>query len=388
MTKRMIDGTLRRVALGGAVAILAALAAADVAVPQNADCARLRQAISDASRDDQGAQYEAAAERQRAEIDRTTAYAHSIGCDHRQFLFFGSAPPAQCGQINAQIGRMRANFDELMSRAGAGASGRRDLIARYNTQCLNLAPAQPTNFFSALFGGGQSRPSNVQIVPLNPDAALETPSDLNPGEARAGSKAVCVRSCDGSFFPISYSAGGGRLDGLQDMCRALCPNADVNLYTYSATGEIEQAVSIDGARYMDSPTALKYRTNFDPTCSCRRRGQSWADALAPAEAKLGPESKGDIFVTPQKSAEMSRPRPDPKAKATKPAPDAPGPQSADLGVDPALSQQAATISREASGIASGDAQSGARYGEDQGQTVEVVGPGGVKRRVRIIDPTL
>jgi hypothetical protein len=172
------------------------------------------------------------------------------------------------------------------------------------------------------------------------------------------------------------------------MCRALCPNADVSLYTYPASGEIEQAVSIGGARYMDSPTALKYRQSFDPTCSCRRRGQSWADALANAEVKLGRESKGDIIVTPEKSAEMSRPRPDPKAKPAKGALDAPGPQNADLGVDPALSQQAATISREASGIASGDAQTGARYGEGQGQTVEVVGPDGVKRRVRIIDPTL
>jgi hypothetical protein len=388
MTKRMIDRTGRRVALGAAVAIFAALTAADVALPQNADCARLRQAISDASRDDQGAQYEAAAERQRAEIDRTTAYAHSIGCDHRQFLFFGSAPPAQCGQINAQIGRMRANLDELQSRAGAGASGRRDLIARYDAQCLNAAPAQPPNFLAALFGGGPSRPGDVQVVPLSPDA---TPA--GPAEAQAGSKAVCVRSCDGGFFPISYSAIGDRLEGLADMCHALCPNADVSLYTYPATGDIEQAVSIDGARYVDSPTALKFRQSFDPTCSCRRRGQSWAEALANAEAKLGPGSKGDILVTPEKSAEMSRPRPDPKTpdpktKPAKGALDAPGAPKPDLDVDPALSQQAATISREASGIASGDAQTGARYGEGQGQTVEVVGPDGVKRRVRIIDPTL
>ena len=78
-----------------------------------------------------------------------SAYAHSIGCDHRQFLFFGSPPPPQCGQINAQIGRMRANLDELQSRAG-GAGGRGELIARYNAQCVNAAPAQPTNFLAAL----------------------------------------------------------------------------------------------------------------------------------------------------------------------------------------------------------------------------------------------
>ncbi|HYA72485.1 MAG TPA: hypothetical protein VEF36_04955, partial [Roseiarcus sp.] len=102
----------------------------------------------------------------------------------------------------------------------------------------------------------------------------------------------------------------------------------------------------------------------------------------------GRESKGDIFVTPEKSAEMSRPRPDPKGKPTKSALEAPNLQNADTGVDTNLSQQAATISREASGIAGGEAQTGARFGQGQGQTVEVVGPNGVKRRVRIIDPTL
>jgi hypothetical protein len=387
MTKRMIDNAGRRAALGAVVAILAALAAADVAEPQSADCARLRQAIADASRSDQGAQYQAAADRQRDELDRTVAYARSIGCENRQFLFFGSAPPAQCGQINGQISRMRANLDDLRSRAGGGAGGRGELIARYNAQCVN-APAQPTNFLEALFGSGRSRPGEVETVPLNPDITQEKSLDANPDEARAGSKAVCVRSCDGSFFPVSYSASAGRLSGLEDMCRALCPNADVSLYTYPASGVIEQAVSISGARYMDSATALKYRQNFDASCSCRRRGQSWAEALANAEVKLGRESKGDIFVTPEKSAEMSRPKPDPKAKTTKPTPDAANPPSVDPGVDPSLSQQAATISREASGIAGGEAQTGARYDQGQGQTIEVVGPDGVKRRVRIIDPTL
>ena len=173
------------------------------------------------------------------------------------------------------------------------------------------------------------------------------------------------------------------------MCHALCPNADMSLYTYPPSGQIEQAVSINGAKYMDLPNALKYRTSLDPTCSCKRKGESWAEALAGAEAKLGRESKGDVFVTPEKSIELSRPKFDAKAKAKTPA-DAkatPAAQTADPAVD-ALSQQAATISREASGIAGGDAQTGAKYGEGQGKTVESVGPDGVKRKVRIIDPTL
>ena len=66
----------------------------------------------------------------------------------------------------------------------------------------------------------------------------------------------------------------------------------------------------------------RFRQTYDPTCSCRRRGQSWASALAPAEAKLGHEDKSDILVTPEKAAELSRPKADvkstdPKAKPVK-----------------------------------------------------------------------
>jgi len=354
MSKRTIETIARRVAFG---LVLTAAAGAFLggqtsAQQLSADCERLRVAIADASRGDSGAQYQAAADRQRAELDRTTAYAKSIGCDRRQFLFFGAAPPPQCGEINAQC----------------------------TTAQQQPQQQQPANFLDAIFGTIARQPNDVQTLPLNPDQPDST-------EAQAGSKAVCVRSCDGSFFPVSYSASQGRLGGLEDMCRALCPNADVSLYTYPPSGQIEQAVSINGAKYMDLPNALKYRTSLDPTCSCKRKGESWADALAGAEAKLGRESKGDVFVTPEKSIELSRPRFDAKAKAKTPADAKATPAGADPSVD-ALSQQAATISREASGIAGGEAQTGAKYGEGQGQTTDSVGPDGVKRKVRIIDPTL
>jgi len=385
MSKRTIETIARRVALGLVLAAAAAVFAGRVSAQQlSADCERLRAAIADASRGDSGAQYQAAADRQRAELDRTVAYAHSIGCDRHQFLFFGAAPPPQCGDINAQVSRMRANLDELQQRAGGGPGGRGELIARFNAQCTTAQQQQrqPGNILDAIFGTNARQPSDMETVPLNPDQPENA-------EAQAGSKAVCVRTCDGSFFPVSYSASQGRLGGLEDMCRALCPNADVSLYTYPPSGQIEQAVSLNGAKYMDLPNALKYRTSLDSTCSCKRKGESWAEALAGAEAKLGRESKGDVFVTPEKSIELSRPKFDAKAKAKTPA-DAkatPAAQTADPAVD-ALSQPAATISREASGIAGGEAQSGAKYGEGQGQTTESVGPDGVKRKVRIIDPTL
>ena len=220
-----------------------------------------------------------------------------------------------------------------------------------------------------------------------------------------------MRTCDGGFFPISY---GGASERLEDVCRSLCPAADVEIYSFPFGGTIEQAVSVNGQRYVDMPNALKFQQTYDPTCSCRRKGESWAQALAAAEAKYGHEAK-DILVTPEKSLEMSRPiiakvSADPKAKLSKngkpgaQTPDATAasgsPATADPsltgagqglnanGEDTALSAAAATVSRETSGIAGGAAQSGTFYDTHQGKTVTETGPNGVNTKVRIVGPAL
>jgi hypothetical protein len=408
-----------RITLAAAATLLAASIGSDLAGAQDAGyCQQLRAQIAAAGQSGgsrQSAAYDAAAQKQRSEIDRTIAYSRQLGCDRQKFLIFGSDPPPQCGEVSAQIARMQANLGQLQAR-GSGGGARGDLIARYNAECANPQP-HSHGLFDALFGGQRDEP-RVADVPLIPDP--NAPDAKNPDEnanpeggvqAHAGSKEVCVRTCDGYFFPIGYSGNGGRSGDLQEMCRALCPNAQVALYSYSPSGDINEAVGADGTHYADLPNALKYRKSVDATCSCRRRGQSWAQALADAEALLG-ERKSDILVTPEKSEELSRVKPDPKAKTAKAGADAAAKgaatttdpknaaaaaaaaaSTAPAGQDVApsdamLSQQTATMSRETSGIAAGDAASGPSYSKGQGQTEEVTDANGVKKRVRIIDPAL
>jgi hypothetical protein len=403
---------------GALVALAASIAAfGGDALAQNAlECARLQQAIA-SRHNSSGTQ--AAAERQRSELARTSALARSLGCENRKFLFFGSDPPAQCGQLNGQISRMQANLADLEARSGGGG----DLVARYNAECTN-APPRPTNFLEALFGGvarfAQPQPQmDARFEPLeegSPNQQGREPGENGHVEAHAGSYAVCVRTCDGSFFPVSYSGAGSRADSLEEVCRALCPNADMALYSFPFGGTIDEAESASGEPYADLPNAGKFQQTNDPACSCRRRGETWAEALADAEARYGHE-KHDIIVTPEKSAEMARPivdlkaKPviDPKAKpgapgasvvagpgaapaavpgATPPV-DAPSAPVLDInGADTKLSAATATVSREASGIAGDDVQGAKSFSVNQGRTVEVTGPDGVKRSVRIVGPPL
>lgn len=415
-----MGSALRLGAILAPAAVLAALSVSFVAfggagaLAQNAECARLQQAIA-ARRSSGGG---AALERQRAELGRTRAYAASLGCQNRKFLFFGSNPPPQCGEINAQISRMEANLAALQARAGGGVG---DLVARYNAECRG-APSGPSNVFEALFGGiARLATGGAEQPPTNAgfeDRGAEPRSD-QPGQGEGGvhphggSYAVCVRTCDGSFFPVSYSGAGSRADSLEEVCRALCPNADMALYSFPFGGTIEEAVSPSGEPYVNLPNASKFEKTYDPTCSCRRKGESWAEALADAEARYGHE-KHDILVTPEKSAEMARPIIDSKAKpaldakgrpvapaapslvagpGAAPAPGAPSGDTANVpvldanGVDVKLGAEAATVSRSPSGI-EGDVQAAKSFSVGQGRIVESTGPDGVKRAVRIVGPAL
>ncbi len=76
------------------------------------------------------------------------------------------------------------------------------------------------------------------------------------------------------------------------------------LFSYRTNGEdITQATSISGQPYSALPNAFKYRTEFNAACSCKRPGQTWADALGKDEAV----EPGDVVVTEERAKQMSQP---------------------------------------------------------------------------------
>jgi hypothetical protein len=310
--------------------------------------------------------YGGAAQKQREDLDRAIRYGRALGCDRNHFFLFD--PPApQCPGLNAQIQHMQANLAQFQrGRGPADNAAARPLIARYNAYCRGQVQAggQPAQrgFFESLFGifGANPNPFSFGQQPRIEQVVPPPGEDLTP---RGGSQAVCVRDCDGGFFPLDLSAWESDPDQLTGLCQALCPNTAVSVYTRSPNQDIDTAVSLDGETpYSDLPNALKFERSFDPACTCKPAGQSWAEALAGAEQMLGRVRKSDILVTPEKSAELAKP------KFEQAAPPRPGAQPSAAKEDQAGKNSANT--------------------EGQAGTQEVTGPDGVKRRVRIIVPPL
>src|SRR5262245_58479825 len=323
-----------------------------ICVRLESQLAALTQGSTDPVRAEQIRRTEDAIAKQQADLDRTVAQAHKAGCAGQGFFAFFSALSPQCGPITSQIQQMRGNLDRMMSdleqlkNGNTGQEGqRRALIgqlAQNNCGAQYTAAANswggPQGFFDALFGGG---------------------TIINPGGDGAPSgtyHTVCVRACDGYYFPISSSTVPSRFVDDARACQRLCPAAEAELYSFRNPGEdMQQAISVSGQPYTALPNAFRYRKEIIAGCSCRRPGQSWADALKNADDSSTLES-GDIVVTDQNAKALSQPKPSGK-------PAAPTPQTA------ANSSAAAPA---ASPAPTATANSGA--GDSGKRTVRTVGP--------------
>ncbi len=265
----------------------------------------LDRGAADPGRADQIRRYEEAANRQQGELDRTVAQSRRIGCESSGFFSLFSNQPQQCGPLNNQIQQMRDNLDRIMSDLqklqGAGANYERDgqrralMGALARNDCgpqYRMAATQPQSrgLFDSLFGNSNSL--------------------FAPGVGQGGStfRTICVRTCDGYYFPISFSTTQDHFRDDEQKCQKMCPAAEVVLFSYRNPGEeVAQATSISGRLYTELPNAFKYRQSVDQACSCRRPGESWADALKGVESRSSLE-QGDILVTEERAKAMAQPR--------------------------------------------------------------------------------
>lgn len=82
-------------------------------------------------------------------------------------------------------------------------------------------------------------------------------------------RTVCVRLCDGFFWPISFATTKANLKRDSETCQNTC-GSPVALYHYTNPGGgPEDMVDLDGRSYARLSSAFLYRTTYEPSCKCR-----------------------------------------------------------------------------------------------------------------------
>jgi hypothetical protein len=182
-----------------------------------------------------------------------------------------------------------------MSKAGKRAMVRiaAGLLAASLLTLAGTPPASAQSIFERIFGGLR-RAVEPASEPDRARGFADPYSNPNssPREQLRGdngpSKAFCVRTCDGRFFPVQANGGVSAAES----CRSFCPASQTRLYS---GGNIDYASANDGSRYADLPNAFVYRKQIVAGCTCNGRD---AFGLARVDvANDGTLRQGDVVAT-------------------------------------------------------------------------------------------
>lgn len=164
--------------------------------------------------------------------------------------------------------------------------------------------AAAQSFFEQLLGlGSQQAPvqqlgSNGAVL-YGPTAAKRSESDglrsnrrEETPDAAGNAQTMCVRTCDGYYWPLHYPVSKRDFASEANLCQATC-GAQARLYVRPGPGtDAEEMKDLDGNSYGASPNAFAYRKGLVNGCACRP--MPWSDGerarhegYALAEAEKG-----------------------------------------------------------------------------------------------------
>ena len=155
--------------------------------------------------------------------------------------------------------------------------------------------AEAQSLFQKLFGFGnapQAVPAPVpqstaaprprQIIPsgrlrsfygmrqMQRRATPERDDDIGPPDSGGLYKTLCVRTCDGFYFPIRHNARHKNFASDVRSCQNAC-GPDAHLYYYALSGPEgpDAMVDLAGRKYAELPHALAYRKKMISGCTCK-----------------------------------------------------------------------------------------------------------------------
>jgi len=122
-------------------------------------------------------------------------------------------------------------------------------------------------------------------VTATADDDLDTPGTITDWHEadRETFRTVCVRLCDGALTPMSFATTRDRFGRDALRCDRGCSSPS-RLYVQRNPGtDAEQLSDLNGQSYAALDTAFRFRTSYDPACTCR--AHSW-ETLARAKHRL------------------------------------------------------------------------------------------------------
>lgn len=111
------------------------------------------------------------------------------------------------------------------------------------------------------------------------------------GILRGRYRTVCVRLCDGYYFPINHGVSRAQFYADANACQSRCGSSDARLFFMPASSsQIGDARDQSGLPYTELENAFAYRKTYVKDCSCRPEPWSVPE-LARHEGYQGEEAR-------------------------------------------------------------------------------------------------
>ena len=223
-------------------------------------------------------QYANALAQQNIIIRRIKNDMRGYGCSSGSVIVYGNPNAQLCGEIADALVRAESDRDMIAEdrdrmlaaqRSDHSEDNRQRIMAALDAQgCFD---EQPPSFTSndPSQNPDMRGPSDPFYEPDNRDYA---PSRDTP--MQGGLRTLCVRTCDGAFFPISSNATPLDFRAQAAQCERMCPGTQTELFYHSLQGqESSDMVSArTGEPYTSMPTAFAYKNRTAatgaPSCGC------------------------------------------------------------------------------------------------------------------------
>ncbi|MGV1869254.1 DUF2865 domain-containing protein [Agrobacterium rosae] len=200
------------------------------------------------------------------------------GCSSGSVIVYGNPNAQLCGEIGDALVQAESDRDMISEDRDRMLASQRDDNVQDNRERIMAAldaqgcfDEQPPSFTST--DPSQDQTTGGTADPFdNPDNQDYRPSPDMP--MQGGLRTLCVRTCDGAFFPISSNATPLDFRAQAAQCERMCPGTQTELFYHSLEGqESSDMVSAKtGQPYASMPTAFAYRnspsTSRPPSCSC------------------------------------------------------------------------------------------------------------------------
>jgi len=172
-------------------------------------------------------------------------------------------------------------------------------------------PAKAQGFFESLFGVGPAAKPKVERAAPRPGVRMGLkPQSFSDWKAErfqsapvdgdgyrrdpsyGGSyKTVCVRTCDGFYWPVSRSVTSDRFETDAKRCDASCMGEAKLYYQHKNSDNPKSMVGLDGTPYTALKTAFLYRKTLINGCGCKPAPWSIAERYRHHDYKVADDAK-------------------------------------------------------------------------------------------------